>query len=71
MDADLQDPPEVVVRMLERYREGYDIAYAQRTKRHGETAFKLRDRVRLLLDDAPVRPRGPAAQFERLPPDVA
>ena len=41
MDADLQDPPEVVVQMLERYREGYDIAYAQRTKRHGETAFKL------------------------------
>jgi glycosyltransferase involved in cell wall biosynthesis len=41
MDADLQDPPELVVRMLERYREGYDIAFAQRTKRHGETAFKL------------------------------
>jgi len=41
MDADLQDPPEVVVSMLERYREGYDIAYAQRTKRHGETQFKI------------------------------
>src|SRR4029079_17567051 len=41
MDADLQDPPEVVVDMLARYREGYDIAYAQRTKRHGETAFKI------------------------------
>ena len=41
MDADLQDPPEVVVGMLERYREGYDIAYAQRTKRHGETRFKI------------------------------
>jgi polyisoprenyl-phosphate glycosyltransferase len=41
MDADLQDPPEVVVDMLVRYREGYDIAYAQRTKRHGETRFKL------------------------------
>jgi glycosyltransferase involved in cell wall biosynthesis len=41
MDADLQDPPEVVVDMLARYREGYDIAYAQRTKRHGETAFKV------------------------------
>jgi len=41
MDADLQDPPEVVVDMLARYREGYDVAYAQRTKRHGETAFKL------------------------------
>jgi dolichol-phosphate mannosyltransferase len=41
MDADLQDPPEVVLDMLVRYREGYDIAYAQRTKRHGETRFKL------------------------------
>ena len=41
MDADLQDPPEIVVDMLARYREGYDIAYAQRTKRHGETAFKV------------------------------
>jgi polyisoprenyl-phosphate glycosyltransferase len=41
MDADLQDPPEIVSDMLARYREGYDIAYAQRTKRHGETAFKV------------------------------
>jgi polyisoprenyl-phosphate glycosyltransferase len=41
MDADLQDPPEVIGHMLGRYREGYDIAYAQRTKRHGETPFKL------------------------------
>jgi polyisoprenyl-phosphate glycosyltransferase len=41
MDGDLQDPPEIVLDMLARYREGYDIAYAQRTKRHGETAFKV------------------------------
>ena len=41
MDADLQDPPEIVVPMLERYREGYDVAYAQRTRRHGETPFKI------------------------------
>lgn len=41
MDADLQDPPEVVRDMLARYRDGYDIAYAQRAKRHGETPFKL------------------------------
>lgn len=41
MDADLQDPPEVVREMLARYREGYEVAYAQRTRRHGETAFKL------------------------------
>jgi dolichol-phosphate mannosyltransferase len=41
MDADLQDPPEIVIDMLARYREGYDIVYAQRTKRHGETIFKV------------------------------
>jgi dolichol-phosphate mannosyltransferase len=39
-DADLQDPPELVHEMLERYRTGYDIVYAQRTRRHGETVFK-------------------------------
>ncbi|HET9275696.1 MAG TPA: glycosyltransferase family 2 protein [Gemmatimonadales bacterium] len=40
MDADLQDPPELVHRMLERYREGYDVVYAQRARREGETALK-------------------------------
>jgi polyisoprenyl-phosphate glycosyltransferase len=40
MDADLQDPPELVHEMLARYREGYDIAFAQRIKRHGEGLFK-------------------------------
>ncbi|MFN0121273.1 MAG: glycosyltransferase family 2 protein [Blastocatellia bacterium] len=40
MDADLQDPPELILDMLTRYCEGYDIAYAQRTRRHGETFFK-------------------------------
>ncbi|MFM7173849.1 MAG: glycosyltransferase family 2 protein [Caldilinea sp.] len=41
MDADLQDPPEVLLRMIDRWREGYDVAYAVRTKRVGETRFKL------------------------------
>ena len=40
MDADLQDPPEVVQEMLERWREGYDVVYGQRTSRAGETFFK-------------------------------
>jgi dolichol-phosphate mannosyltransferase len=40
MDADLQDPPELILTMLEKYQEGYDVAFAQRLKRHGETAFK-------------------------------
>jgi polyisoprenyl-phosphate glycosyltransferase len=41
MDADLQDPPEVVVQMLARWREGYDVVYGQRRSREGETWFKL------------------------------
>jgi len=40
MDADLQDPPEVVGEMLARFHEGYDVVYGVRTKRHGETIFK-------------------------------
>ena len=40
MDADLQDPLEVVHTMIERYCEGYDVAYAQRRQRAGETLFK-------------------------------
>ncbi len=40
MDADLQDPPEVVVAMLESFREGNDVVYGVRRKRHGETFFK-------------------------------
>ncbi|MCC6455158.1 MAG: glycosyltransferase family 2 protein [Caldilineaceae bacterium] len=41
MDADLQDPPEVVARMIEKWREGYEVVYAVRTSRQGESFFKL------------------------------
>lgn len=41
IDADLQDPPEVILRLIEQWRAGYDVAYAVRTKRAGETKFKL------------------------------
>lgn len=41
MDADLQDPPELIETMIARWREGYHVAYAQRTNRTGETPFKL------------------------------
>src|SRR5690606_18894350 len=41
MDADLQDPPDVVLRMIDKWREGWEVVYAQRTKREGETFFKL------------------------------
>jgi dolichol-phosphate mannosyltransferase len=41
MDADLQDPPEVVLEMVARWREGFDVVYGRRRKRQGETWFKL------------------------------
>jgi len=40
MDGDLQDPPDVVLEMLSKYRDGYDVVYGQRRKRQGETVFK-------------------------------
>jgi polyisoprenyl-phosphate glycosyltransferase len=40
MDADLQDPPEVVADMLARFREGYDIVHGVRRKRERESWFK-------------------------------
>jgi glycosyltransferase involved in cell wall biosynthesis len=40
MDADLQDPPELVLDMLREYQKGYDVVYAQRTGREGEGIFK-------------------------------
>jgi glycosyltransferase involved in cell wall biosynthesis len=40
MDADLQDPPEVVTEMIAKWRSGYDVVYAVRGKRLGETWFK-------------------------------
>ena len=41
IDADLQDPPEVISEMIKRWREGYEVAYGQRVEREGETGFKL------------------------------
>ncbi|PWU14575.1 MAG: glycosyl transferase [Bdellovibrio sp.] len=40
IDVDLQDPPELIVQMYEKSREGYDIVYAQRKSRAGETLIK-------------------------------
>jgi dolichol-phosphate mannosyltransferase len=40
MDADLQDPPEAIGEMLVKYREGYDVVYAKRVARRGESWFK-------------------------------
>jgi hypothetical protein len=41
IDADLQDPPELIAQMVERWAAGADVVYAVREGRRGETAFKL------------------------------
>jgi polyisoprenyl-phosphate glycosyltransferase len=40
MDADLQDPPEIIARMVDLYRQGYDVVSAQRQSRDGDSAWK-------------------------------
>lgn len=40
IDADLQDPPELILEMIEKWKQGFDVVYAKRTKRKGETYFK-------------------------------
>lgn len=41
IDADLQDPPELIPQMIKLWEAGYDVVYARRKKRQGETWFKL------------------------------
>ncbi|MEQ8197023.1 MAG: glycosyltransferase family 2 protein [Clostridiaceae bacterium] len=40
IDADLQDPPEVMLKMIRKWKEGYEVVYGKRTKREGESFFK-------------------------------
>ncbi len=59
MDADLQDPPEVVHAMIEKWKEGYDVIGAERASRGGESHFKrmtadLYYRLLGVLSDAPI-----------------
>jgi dolichol-phosphate mannosyltransferase len=41
IDADLQDPPEVILNLIKKWREGYEVVYAVRAEREGESWFKL------------------------------
>jgi len=41
IDADLQDPPEVILDLIAKWKEGYEVVYAVRSKREGESWFKL------------------------------
>lgn len=41
IDADLQDPPELILEMINKWKEGYEVVYAVRAEREGESWFKL------------------------------
>jgi dolichol-phosphate mannosyltransferase len=41
IDSDLQDPPELILEMIQKWQEGYQVVYAVRSERKGETWFKL------------------------------
>jgi dolichol-phosphate mannosyltransferase len=41
IDSDLQDPPEIILDLIDKWREGYEVVYAIRAEREGESWFKL------------------------------
>ena len=40
IDADLQDPPELIAEFVAKWREGYQVVYGVRSRRHGESACR-------------------------------
>jgi polyisoprenyl-phosphate glycosyltransferase len=69
IDSDLQDPPELIPTMVERWREGADVVYAVRSERNGETRFKLataRWFYRLLSKLSPIDLRHDSGDFRLL-----
>ena len=41
IDADLQDPPEIIIEMIKKWQEGYQVVYGVRKTRMGESKFKI------------------------------
>jgi polyisoprenyl-phosphate glycosyltransferase len=76
MDADLQDPPEVVLEMTAKWRQGYEIVYAERLSRADESRFKrltadLVSRLLAKLSDVEIpRNVGDFRLVDRRPLDV-
>ena len=68
MDADLQDPPEVALELAKKWREGFDVVYAVRDDRAGESRTRARDHGPLLpVHVSPQRGTDPG-RHRRLPP---
>jgi glycosyltransferase involved in cell wall biosynthesis len=76
LDADLQDPPELIPEMLDHWRRGTDVVYAVRRRRDGETRFKLTTarwfyRLFSTLGDVPLEPdSGDFRLLDRAPLDA-
>jgi polyisoprenyl-phosphate glycosyltransferase len=76
LDADLQDPPELIPEMLEHWRRGTDVVYAVRRRREGETRFKLMTarwfyRLFSAVGDVPLEPdSGDFRLLDRAPLDA-
>ncbi len=68
MDADLQDPPEVVLEMIAKWKEGYDVVSAERASRQGRKPVQAGDGGSLLPPHGEARRRFDAAQRRRFPP---
>ncbi len=69
IDADLQDPPELITTMIEKWAEGCDVVYAARRRREGESQFKLRTArlfYRLLSHIADIEVQYEAGDFRLL-----
>ena len=69
IDADLQDPPEVIPRLVAAWRDGFDMVYAQRRRRDGETWLKKTHGRGILSHHAQARRCAAAAERRRLPAD--
>jgi polyisoprenyl-phosphate glycosyltransferase len=76
LDADLQDPPELIPEMLDHWRRGTDVVYAVRRRREGETRFKLTTarwfyRLFSAVGDVPLEPdSGDFRLLDRAPLDA-
>jgi dolichol-phosphate mannosyltransferase len=76
LDADLQDPPELIPEMLDHWRRGTDVVYAVRRRRDGETRFKLATarwfyRLFSAVGDVPLEPdSGDFRLLDRAPLDA-
>ena len=67
IDGDLQDPPELIPELVERWREGADVVVAKRRSARGRDAHEARHRALVLRDHGPPRPGRARAQRRRLP----